>query len=299
MSFTTRLAASNNLRFQTDSWQPKPRNRMFILGMGFVGQFFSQELKTQGWSVAGTCTSIMKKKKLMDSGFDIYHFDANEPETNVLDVLKHHTHLVVSVPPLVGIGDPMLHHEKLLRSILKGGNLRWLGYLSSTSVYGNYGGEWVDEDCPANPTGELGKSRLAAEEGWLTLGHNLGLSVHVLRLGGIYGPGRSAVDTIIKQDALSKSQRSRVHKQYTSRVHVVDICQALKASICASNSTPREVYNIVDDDPAPREEVFAYARSLIEKKWPGHLKQLPEQDKCSATVKEEDVLDEKRVPMLI
>ncbi|XP_015884951.3 uncharacterized protein LOC107420494 isoform X1 [Ziziphus jujuba] len=290
----TRFAASYKLtRFVTDSWESKPPNRIFFLGMGFVGQFFAQELKNQGWAVSGTSTSILKKKKLEDSGYDVFHFDANEPETSILEVLKYHTHMIVSIPPLVGIGDPMLHHENLLRSILMDGNLQWLCYLSSTSVYGNCGGEWVDEDSPTNPSGELAKLRLAAEKGWFSLGHYLGISANVFRLGGIYGPGRSAVDTIIKQEALSKSQRLRVRKQYTSRVHVQDICQALKASICAS--THRELYNIVDDDPAPREEVFAYARNLIEKKWPGQLKQFSNQDESLVTVKKEGVLGEKRV----
>ncbi|KAH7524132.1 hypothetical protein FEM48_Zijuj06G0086600 [Ziziphus jujuba var. spinosa] len=273
----TRFAASYKLtRFVTDSWESKPPNRIFFLGMGFVGQFFAQELKNQGWAVSGTSTSILKKKKLEDSGYDVFHFDANEPETSILEVLKYHTHMIVSIPPLVGIGDPVS-----------------LKYLPNLCVYGNCGGEWVDEDSPTNPSDELAKLRLAAEKGWLSLGHYLGISANVFRLGGIYGPGRSAVDTIIKQEALSKSQRFRVHKQYTSRVHVEDICQALKASICAS--THRELYNIVDDDPAPREEVFAYARNLIEKKWPGQLKQFSNQDESLVTVKKEGVLGEKRV----
>lgn len=244
---------------------------MFILGMGFVGQFFSQALKNQGWAVSGTCTSIMKKKQLEEKGFDIYLFDANQPEQSTIDVMKYHTHLVVSIPPVVGIGDPMLQHEELLRSTLMDGNLQWLGYLSTTSVYGGCGGAWVDEDYPTSPTSELANLRLVAEKRWLNLGDDLGLSAQVFRLGGIYGPGRSAVDTIIKQGALSESQKMRVSRQYTSRIHVEDISQALKASIHAPSHG--KVYNIVDDDPAPREEVFAYARDLVEKKWPGQIKQ--------------------------
>nr|POE50551.1 protein yeez [Quercus suber] len=239
--------------------------------MGFVGQFFSQALKNQGWAVSGTCTSIMKKKQLEEKGFDIYLFDANQPEQSTIDVMKYHTHLVVSIPPVVGIGDPMLQHEELLRSTLMDGNLQWLGYLSSTSVYGDCGGAWVDEDYPTSPTSELANLRLVAEKRWLNLGDDLGLSAQVFRLGGIYGPGRSAVDTIIKQGALSESQKMRVSRQYTSRIHVEDISQALKASIHAPSHG--KAYNIVDDDPAPREEVFAYARDLVEKKWPGQIKQ--------------------------
>ncbi|XP_024030304.1 uncharacterized protein LOC21404752 isoform X1 [Morus notabilis] len=288
------LASLKRVRFGADSREPKSANRMFILGMGFVGNCFGEHLKTQGWDVSGTCTSIVKKKKLEDKGFDAYHFDANEPEWGILDVLKCHTHLLVSIPPFVGIGDPMLQHEELLKNGLMDGNLQWLCYLSSTSAYGNCGGEWVDEDSyPASPISELSKLRLAAEERWLNLGSNLGIAAHIFRLGGIYGPGRSAVDTIIKREALSEGQRRRTFRLYTSRIHVEDLCQALQASFCTSS--PRKVYNIVDDDPAPREEVFAYAQNLIEKKWPAQITRIPEQEESLATVKKKGFAAEKRV----
>ncbi|XP_062098990.1 uncharacterized protein LOC133804894 isoform X3 [Humulus lupulus] len=297
-----RMAATEHSRMGTNSWEPENRKRMFVLGMGFVGHFFAQQLKSQGcflkWiirDVSGTCSSTMKKKKLEDLGFDndIYHFDANEPEWSILDVLNSHTHLLVSIPPFVDIGDPMLQHEELLKKRLMDGNLQWLCYLSSTSLYGNCCGEWVDEEYPASPTGELAKLRLAAEKRWLDLGHNIGIKVHVFRLGGIYGPGRSAVDTIIKQEDLSAGQRRRTHKLYTSRVHVEDICQALKASTLAF--FPGKVFNIVDDDPAPREEVFAYAKYLIERKWPGQIKWSAEEEEALVRVKKESLFGEKRV----
>lgn len=179
----SRLASPEPLRVGGDSREPKSLKRMFILGMGFVGNFFGEQLKCQGWDVSGTCTSVVKKKKLQDMGFDAYHFDANEPEWGILDVVNCHTHLLVSIPPLAGIGDPMLQHGELLKNGLMGGSLQWLCYLSSTSVYGNCGGEWVDEEYPASPTSELSKLRLAAEERWLNLGGNLGIAAYAFRLG--------------------------------------------------------------------------------------------------------------------
>uniref|UniRef100_A0A2N9IK42 NAD-dependent epimerase/dehydratase domain-containing protein n=2 Tax=rosids TaxID=71275 RepID=A0A2N9IK42_FAGSY len=283
--FCPRIPVAVNLLSDTDLSEPKSRNRMFILGMGFVGRFFAQVLKNQGWVVSGTCTSIMKKKKLEEKGFDIYLFDANEPEQSTLDIMKNHTHLVVSIPPVVGVGDPMVQHEELLRSTLMDGNLQWLG------VYGDCGGAWVDEDYPTRPTRESANLRLVAEQRWLEMGDDLGLSAQVFRLGGIYGPGRSAVDTIIKKGALSEGQKMRVYKQYTSRIHVEDICQALKASIHAPSHG--KVYNIVDDDPAPREEVFAYARDLVEKKWPGQIKQST--NESESFIKKGSPRGEKRV----
>ncbi|RXH91158.1 hypothetical protein DVH24_020181 [Malus domestica] len=324
----------------------KPQNRMFIAGMGFVGQRLGRELKNHGWDVSGTCTRINKKKKLEEErSFQIYLIDANEPDVIILDAIKNHTHMVVSIPPVPGIGDPMLDYEQILRRELVGGNLQWLGYLSSTTrcafhllppfmgsessdnvalsvssklvvhclfsqmlanvsfltmellllgVYGDTGGAWVDEDYIPNPASESGRLRLAAEEGWFNFGQSLGISTQVFRLGGIYGPGRSAVDTIVKQGALSESQRMRGHRQFTSRVSVDDICQAIMASICTPSS--RRVYNIVDDDPAPREEVFEYARDLVEKKWPGWIKQPSEQKESSEpVVKKRGLRGEKRV----
>ncbi|OMO75225.1 NAD-dependent epimerase/dehydratase [Corchorus olitorius] len=278
---------------QTEKSERVSRNRMFILGMGFVGQFFAQELLNEGWIVSGTCTSMKKRKELQIRGFDVQLFDANQPQMSTMNALKCHTHLLVSIPPLVGIGDPMLQHGELLRSVLMGSNLQWLSYLSSTSVYGDCGGACVDEDYPTSPTNELAKLRLEAEQGWLNLAGDIGIRGQVFRLGGIYGPGRSAVDTIIKQEPLSKSQKLRVSKQFTSRVHVADICQALKASIHMPSS--RRTYNIVDDDPAPRKEVFAYALNLVEKKWPGLIKEIDSPEREEPFIQKTTSRGEKRV----
>ncbi|KAL8247037.1 hypothetical protein R6Q59_008253 [Mikania micrantha] len=242
------------------------QNRMFILGMGYVGKFVGQDLINQGWAVSGTCTSVDKKEKLKKLGFDVYLFDAYDPEPQVISILNQHTHLLVTVPPCKDIGDPMLQHSELLRKKLNNDCLQWLCYLSTTGVYGDYGGAWVDENCLPKPSSELAKLRLAAEEGWLSLGHEIGLAAHIFRLGGIYGPGRSAIDTILKPKPLSHAQKARSLKNFTSRVHVADICNALNE--CIRKPSSGKIYNIVDDDPAPRTEVFSFAHKLINEKWP-------------------------------
>nr|BAE99223.1 hypothetical protein [Arabidopsis thaliana] len=124
----------------------------------------------------------------------------------------------------------MLRNVELVRDKLSSGNLRWLCYLSSTSVYGDCGGAWVNENHLPNPKTQSAKVRLAAEQGWLSLGRDLGVSTQILRLGGIYGPGRSAIDTLLKQERLSEGQKRRASRKFTSRVHVEDICQVLKAA---------------------------------------------------------------------
>ncbi|MCD7448842.1 hypothetical protein HAX54_046935 [Datura stramonium] len=243
--------------------------------------------------VTGTCTSTARKKKLEDMGFHAHIFDANEPQHEVLDIMKFHSHLLISVPPVLGVGDPMLQHKELLKERLKDGNLQWLGYLSSTSVYGDSGGAWVDEEFPPSPTTELAKARIAAEEGWLRLACDVRVTAQIFRLGGIYGPGRSAVDTILKQEPLSKGQKMRFSRHYTSRIHVADICQALKASI--QRPSPGNIYNVVDDDPATREQVFKFARNLVEKKWPGQLTSNNSAEEAKSLIPEGASRGEKRV----
>ncbi|CAN8292373.1 unnamed protein product [Cochlearia groenlandica] len=250
------------------------QNRMFILGNGFVGGFLANQLKEAHWMVSGTCRSESKKKVWEKKGINLQLFSADSPEWNVLETVKDYTHLLVSIPPLADIGDPILRNVELVRDTLSSGNLRWLCYLSSTSVYGDYGGAWVNEEHPPNPKTQTAKLRLAAEKGWLSLGRDLGVSTQVLRLGGIYGPGRSAIDTLLKMEHLSEGQRRRASRKFTSRVHVEDICQALQAAI-EKPSSSGEIYNIVDDDPAPREEVFAYALELIGKRWERNIETKP------------------------
>ncbi|KAG4944701.1 hypothetical protein JHK85_049347 [Glycine max] len=231
------------------------KRSMFILGMGFFGQSLARKLHNQGWVVSGTCTTHVKKKELQEMGFNVHLFDANHPEFAPLQAM--------STAALTYFSNAFRFKYDDRDTFCLAG------------VYGDCDGELVDEDYPTNPESGLAKLRLASEEGWSNLAHNLGISPLLFRLGGIYGPGRSAVDTIIKQKPMSEGQKRRKNRKYTSRIHVDDICQALMATVLAP--PPREVYNIVDDDPAPREEVFEYAMKLVEKKWPGLKLQSVEQ----------------------
>ncbi|CAL1355795.1 unnamed protein product [Linum trigynum] len=175
--------------------------RMFMLGMGYVGQFFGQQLKNEGWRLArarGKKRSSRRRGLMLLSLMPMSMSDC--------------THLLVSIPPIPGVGDPLLKHEELLRCALVDGSLQWLCYLSLTRVYGDCSGAWVDEDYPASPSIEPSKSRLLAENEWLRFGHSLGLSTQVLRLGGIYGPCRSAIDTLIKRQPLTSHQKMRSSK---------------------------------------------------------------------------------------
>ncbi|KAK8939368.1 hypothetical protein KSP40_PGU009785 [Platanthera guangdongensis] len=248
-------------------------NRMFVFGLGFVGNYVSKQLKQEGWKrpnrsrVSGTasylrvvaCYRRAVPSKLTSSA-------SHRPNCPL-----RCRHLYPIVARCYSYRRALLCLHEELRPLLSCGNLQWLGYLSSTSVYGDCGGNWVDEDSPINPKMESAKLRLAAEEGWLHLGRQLGFAVNVFRLGGIYGPGRSALDTITKNASLSEKQKKRWSRLYTSRIHVADIYQSINASFNVPNSG--RIYNVVDDDPAPRAEVFSFARGLIERKLAGRIAQ--------------------------
>ncbi|XP_072984746.1 uncharacterized protein [Typha latifolia] len=184
-------------------------NRMFVFGTGFVGRYVSERLIQEGWEVSGTCTSAAKKKELEDMGVGAFVFDARNSKLTDLHALQHATHLLISIPTMAGIGDPLLFLHEDLESTLRQGNLQWLCYLSSTSVYGDCEGAWVDEDYPVNPKRASAKLRYTAEKGWLQLVNQLGLFAYIFRLGGIYGPRRSALDTIIRRKSLSEGQKLR------------------------------------------------------------------------------------------
>ncbi|KAJ0962562.1 hypothetical protein J5N97_027684 [Dioscorea zingiberensis] len=253
-------------------------NRLFVFGVGFVGRYVSNQLLKQGWRVSGTCVCPVKRRELEMMGVDSFVFDAKKNDLRSLHTLEDATHVLISIPPLIGLGDPLLtFHLEDLQSTLGHGNLQCLCYLSSTSVYGDCGGAWVDEDSAVNPASEAAKLRYAAEKGWQQFGCELGVPVNIFRLGGIYGPGRSAINTVFKQKSPSKEQKKRELKHYTARVHVADIYQALYASFNMPSSG--RVYNVVDDDPAPREVVFDFARDLIEKRWPEKTIVVQSQDK--------------------
>ncbi|MBV8651953.1 MAG: SDR family oxidoreductase, partial [Alphaproteobacteria bacterium] len=164
------------------------------------------------------------------------------------------THTLVSVPPDAA-GDPVLDRHAADIAALP--CLAWLGYLSTTGVYGDRGGGWVDEGSALRPSGERGRRRVAAETGWLELWRRHRLPVHLFRLAGIYGKGRSALDTVRRGEA------KRIDKpgQVFSRIHVDDIATVLEASMARPD--PGAAYNVCDDDPAPPQEVVAFACELL------------------------------------
>jgi nucleoside-diphosphate-sugar epimerase len=143
--------------------------------------------------------------------------------------------------------------------------IRWLAYLSTTGVYGDRGGEWVEEDSPLSPSTERGRRRLAAERQWLALHASHGLPVHIFRLAGIYGPGRNQLMSV----ADGTARRIVKPGQVFSRIHVEDIATVLEASMARPN--PGAAYNVCDDLPCPPQEVIAFAAELLGRPLPPEI----------------------------
>ncbi len=223
---------------------------LFCFGLGYSAGFLARALAGEGWRIAGTSRTGADGA----DGFPLHRFSRGAPLADAAAALAGTTHLLVSVPPDEA-GDPVLAEHGGDIAALAG--LRWIGYLSTTGVYGDRGGGWVDEASALQPSGERGRRRVAAEAGWLDLHRRHGLPVHVFRLAGIYGPGRSALETVRE----GRAQRIDKPGQVFSRIHVADIVETLRASMARPD--PGAVYNVCDDDPAPPEAVIAYACQLL------------------------------------
>lgn len=228
-------------------------NRLFCFGMGTCALTLAERLRREGWRVAGTARTPAKVKALADQGFEAYLFDA--PLNDPAGSLAGATHILISAPPSVR-GDPVLtHHVHDLSAIVP--RPRWVGYLSSTGVYGDHKGGWVDEATPVAPASERAKRRVAAEHAWLAWGAAVSVPVHVFRLAAIYGPHQNQVASLLDGTARRVVKQGQVF----SRVHVDDIATVLEASI----ARPRggAIYNVCDDEPAPPHEVFEHAAKLL------------------------------------
>jgi nucleoside-diphosphate-sugar epimerase len=221
---------------------------MLVFGHGYTAAFLSRRLLAAGWRVIGTSRSDEKLAEMARLGVEGLRW----PGADVSEALAAASHILLSVAPGAD-GDPVL--AALGADIAaQAKHLEWLGYLSTTAVYGDHLGGWVDEDTALTPATARGRWRVAAEEGWQTLA---GLPLHIFRLAGIYGPGRGPFAKLRNGTA----RRIIKEGQVFSRIHVEDIAQVLLASI--ARTLPGAVYNVCDDEAAPPEEVIGFAAKLL------------------------------------
>lgn len=226
---------------------------VFIFGAGFSGRAIGAHLAGQGHSVTGTTRSPERFGRLEARGIRPLQFDGTVTD-EIRAALRETTHLVLSAAPDAA-GDPVLNAA---REVLLSGTptLEWIGYLSTVGVYGNRDGGWVDEDDAKDPTSTRGSQRVAAEQAWIAFGQERGVPVALLRLAGIYGPGRNGLLN------LEEGKAKRVIKpgQVFNRIHVDDIAGA--TAHLAGNRIGG-AFNIADDEPGPPQDVVAYAARLL------------------------------------
>lgn len=216
-------------------------NSLLSFGHGYCARAFARLLDGQGWKITGTTRTPETTDLLAWPGTDM------EP------YLDTATHLLISIAPTMN-GDPVLNE---LRDAIaaRADQFTWVGYLSTTAVYGDRGGDWVDETAALDPSTQRGRWRVAAEESWASIP---GLPLHIFRLAGIYGPGRGPFAKV----RAATARRIIKPGQVFSRIHRDDIAQVLLASV--NKPDPGAIYNVCDDNPAPPQDVIEHAARLLD-----------------------------------
>ncbi|MBT3924004.1 MAG: SDR family oxidoreductase [Nitrospina sp.] len=226
--------------------------QLFCFGLGFSSLALAEKLLPKGWKVSGTYRGSEKQDTIQVK--NSYLFDGAYSTPEISAAISQATHLLIAIPPQPS-GDVVLKHFG--EAISKASHLRWIGYLSSTGVYGDSQGEWVDETSPLLGSTELNRRRIEVESAWLKMGSDHGLPVMIFRCVGIYGPGRNLLVSV------KQGRARRIDKPglVFSRIHTDDLAQTLEASM--ETPQPGEVYNVSDDCPCPPAEAVEYACDLL------------------------------------
>jgi nucleoside-diphosphate-sugar epimerase len=227
--------------------------RLFCFGLGYSAQVLARRCLGASWTVAGTARDPDHLAQLTELGVDTFLFDRQHPLPD--GALDGATHLLISVPPDEQ-GDVVLDMARPA-ILAAAAQLSWVGYLSTTGVYGDHGGGWVDEDSALRPVSQRSWRRVRAEAQWLDLARGAGLAVHVFRLAGIYGPGRNVLEDV----RAGRAWRVIKPGQVFSRIHVEDIATVLQASM--ASPAAGTIYNVCDDEAAPPQDVIAHACRLL------------------------------------
>lgn len=225
--------------------------QVLIFGAGYSGKAFARA-NTGAAAILGTTRSEEKFAALHDAGIAPLLFDG-ALTGEIGEALAKTTHLVISVAPEEA-GDPVLNAAR--EAIAGMPALEWTGYLSTVGVYGDYGGAWVNEKTTCRPVSKRSVMRVKAEQAWLKLGEEISRPVAILRLSGIYGPGRNALVNLENGTA----RRLVKPDQVFNRIHCDDIAGALWQLIEGNKGG---IFNVTDDEPAPPQDVVAYAASLM------------------------------------
>ena len=206
------------------------------------------------FDISGTSRS---KIQFFDKTIESYLFDSSNFDSEIENKLKNVTHILISTPPEV----ERVIIKNYLTTLRNNKNLQWVGYLSSTSVYGDHKGDWVEEISNLQPTSEMGLKRMEAEQ--LLLNSNL--PVRIFRLAGIYSLERNIFSRLKKKEVKIINKKDQIF----SRIHVEDIAQVLFSSF--SKSKNKDIFNVSDDAPCAYKEVVQYAAALLQVEMPKEI----------------------------
>ncbi|TAK48569.1 MAG: NAD-dependent epimerase/dehydratase family protein [Xanthobacteraceae bacterium] len=232
--------------------------RLVVLGLGYTARYYVAHGAKRWDTIAatvrdGASAAALTGEGLGGRGVEVMPFDGAGASERLRAAIRDATALLVSIPP-AGSDDPVL--RVLGDTLAEARRLRCVVYLSTVGVYGDRDGAWVDETATPQPASARSRARAEAERAWLAYGARQNVPVALLRLAGIYGPGRSALDS------LAEGTAKRIVKpgQVFNRIHVADIAQAIDAAFARAASGP---FNLCDDEPAPPQDVVAYAARLM------------------------------------
>jgi nucleoside-diphosphate-sugar epimerase len=229
---------------------------VFVFGMGYSSRAAARALREQidpELAIAGTTRSGEKSETPGLEKVTAHLFDGNAPGPAIDVALGQATHIIHSIAPGAD-GDPVVNHH---RNDLKASNsLQWLCYYSTVGVYGNFDGAWIDETATCAPGNQRSQWRVKAEADWRTFAAEKNLPLMILRLAGIYGSGRSALDK------LQAGTARRINKpgQVFNRIHVEDIG---RVTALAALQKVGGTFNLADDEPAPPQDLVTYAANLL------------------------------------
>lgn len=229
---------------------------LLIFGFGYTAHFLAKKAAKMKINVTGTTRNKAHAGYDSDSDSDstLIHFS----EHPIDKALESATHILISTPPMQDFGDPVLKDFKTLLQ-KHSTTIQWIGYLSSTSVYGDHQGHWVDESSKPNTPGSQGILRLCAEAQWISFAKECQTPLTIFRLAGIYGPQHNILTQIIK----GKKECVVKEGQFFSRIHVDDIALVILSAMQKA-MMGIDIYNVADDDPAPTEVICDYAASLLQ-----------------------------------
>ncbi len=225
---------------------------VFFFGMGYSSLASARaihQMIDESLPIAGTTRTEDGVERLAESPYRLHVFDGQHPSATLAADLRNANHVVLSIPPGDG-GDPALALHRADLDAAR--DLEWLCYYSTVGVYGDFGGAWIDESAPTRPVNKRSQQRVEAEAAWQDYATERGVPLLVLRLAGIYGPGRSSFDK------LREGTARRIVKpgQVFNRIHVDDID---RVTALAARAKLGGVFNLSDDEPAPPQDLVEHA----------------------------------------